>query len=83
VKTGEVRLDLAAAHKHKADVVRRQAKGIEFLMKKNNITVVQGHGPAEGPGMVEAAARDGGVRRLATKNVRPGHRLGPEAASRG
>jgi len=69
VKTGEVRLDLAAAHKHKADVVRRQAKGIEFLMKKNNITVVQGHGRLKGPGMVEAAARDGGVRRLATKNV--------------
>ena len=31
VKTGEVTLDLAGVHKHKTDVVRRLAKGIEYL----------------------------------------------------
>jgi len=69
VNTGEVRLDLAAAHKHKSDVVRRDAKGIEFLMKKNNISVFQGHGRLKGPGAVEVASRDGARQLLATKNI--------------
>jgi len=69
VKTGDVSLDLAAVHKHKADVVRRDAKGIEFLMKKNGITVYQGHGRLKGPGAVEVAPRDGARRLLPSKNV--------------
>jgi len=69
VKTGEVKLDLAAVHKHKTDVVRRQAKGVEFLMKKNGIAVFQGHGRLKGPGKVEVAARDGSKQLLGTKHV--------------
>ena len=69
VKTGEVRLDLAAVHKHKSDVVRRDAKGIEFLMKKNGITVYQGHGRLKGPGSVEVASRDGARQLLPSRNV--------------
>jgi len=69
VKTGEVRLDLAAVHKHKTDVVRRDAKGIEFLMKKNGITVYQGHGRLKGSGAVEVATRDGARQLLPSKNV--------------
>ena len=69
VKTGEVRLDLAAVHKHKSDVVRRDAKGIEFLMKKNGITVYQGHGRLKGSGAVEVATRDGARQLLPSKNV--------------
>ena len=69
VKTGEVRLDLAAVHKHKTDVVRRDAKGIEFLMKKNGITVYQGHGRLKGPGSVEVASRDGARQLLPSRNV--------------
>jgi len=69
VKTGDVSLDLAAVHKHKADVVRRDAKGIDFLMKKNGITVYQGHGRLKGPGAVEVAPRDGARRLLPSKNV--------------
>jgi len=69
VKTGDVKLDLAAVHKHKTDVIRRQAKGVEFLMKKNGIAVYQGHGRLKGPGKVEVAGRDGSKQVLATKNV--------------
>ena len=69
VKTGEVRLDLAAVHKHKSDVVRRDAKGIEFLMKKNGITVYQGHGRLKGSGAVEVATRDSARQLLPSKNV--------------
>jgi len=79
VKTGGgVTLDLQAVHKHKADVVRRGAKGVEFLMKKNNVTVVQGHGRVKpggtasgpgGPGRVEITGGPGGARTLTTKAV--------------
>jgi dihydrolipoamide dehydrogenase len=69
VTTGEVRLDLAGAHKHKSDVVRRLAKGIEYLMKKNAITVFQGHGRLKGPGMVEVSGGQGGARSISTRHV--------------
>jgi dihydrolipoamide dehydrogenase len=69
VKTGDVRLDLEAAHKHKSDVVRRQARGVEYLMKKNGITVLAGHGRLKGAGRVEVAAKDGGKQIVATRNV--------------
>ncbi len=69
VKTGDVKLDLAAVHKHKTDVVRRQAKGVEFLMKKNGIAVFQGHGRLKWPGKIEVAARDGSKQLLGTKHV--------------
>jgi dihydrolipoamide dehydrogenase len=68
VKTADVKLDLGGAHKHKTDVVRRMAKGIEFLMKKNAITVVAGHGRLKGPGRVEVTG-PGGARQLATRRV--------------
>src|SRR5947208_622770 len=69
VRTGDVKLDLEAAHKHKSDVVRRQARGLEYLMKKNGITVLAGHGRLKGPGRVEVAAKDGSKQTVGTKNV--------------
>ncbi len=69
VRTGEVTLDLSGAHKHKSEVVRRQAKGIEYLMKKNKIAVLHGHGRLKGPGRVEIAARDGQAQAISTRNV--------------
>jgi dihydrolipoamide dehydrogenase len=68
VKTADVTLDLAGAHKHKTDVVRRMAKGVEFLMKKNTITVVPGHGRLQGPGKVAVTA-PGATRLLTTRQV--------------
>ncbi len=69
VRTGEVKLDLEAAHKHKSDVVRRQARGLDYLMKKNGITVLPGHGRLKGAGRVEVAAKDGSKQGVATRNV--------------
>jgi dihydrolipoamide dehydrogenase len=73
VTTGKVALDLAAVHKFRTDVVRRQARGVEYLMKKNNITVVQGHGRLKGPGRVEvtpaSGAASGATPVVAAKNV--------------
>jgi len=37
-----LQVDYAAAHKRSRDVSGRMVKGVEFLMKKNNITVFKG-----------------------------------------
>ena len=69
VKTGDVKLDLPGVHKHKSDVVRRMAAGIDHLMKKNGITVVRGHGRLKGPGKVEVKGASGPPQVLPSKHV--------------
>ena len=46
VVCGEVALDLKAAHDHKRRVVTKNAKGVEFLFKKNKVTLGAGDRPA-------------------------------------
>jgi dihydrolipoamide dehydrogenase len=69
VTTGKVALDLAAVHKYRTDVVRRQARGVEYLIKKNNITVLTGHGRLMGPGRVVVAATPGTHVMVQSKHV--------------
>jgi dihydrolipoamide dehydrogenase len=69
VKTGDIALDLPAMHKYRTDVIRRQAKGVEYLMKKNNITVLAGHGRLKGKGLVEVKPDTGAAQTIVTKNV--------------
>ena len=69
VRTGEVQLDLAGVHKHKAATVRRLAKGIEFLMKKNAITVLHGHGRLKGPGQVEVVTQQDSRQTVSSRNI--------------
>src|SRR6266704_3498570 len=69
IAMNDVRLDLPAAHKHKADVVRRSARGVEYLMKKNGVTVLQGHGRLRGAGKVEVTPAQGAPQVVTTRNV--------------
>jgi len=69
VTTGKVGLDLAAVHKFRLDVIRRQARGVDYLMKKNNITVLQGHGRLKGPGRVEVTPASGPAIAVTAKHV--------------
>ncbi|MFZ5785072.1 MAG: FAD-dependent oxidoreductase, partial [Acidobacteriota bacterium] len=57
----EVTLDLAAAHAHKDRVVTKNAKGVEFLFRKNKVAWVQGTGKLLGRGLVEVTRPDGSV----------------------
>jgi dihydrolipoamide dehydrogenase len=50
---GTPQLDWAAVQKRKNAIVTKHTKGLEFLMKKNKVTVISGYGKLTGP------ARDG------------------------
>lgn len=62
-------VDLAAVHRYKNKVVTKNAKGVEFLFKKNKVEWVPGRGRLAGTGKVEVTGADGAKRMLATRNV--------------
>ncbi|MGH9851409.1 MAG: dihydrolipoyl dehydrogenase [Blastocatellia bacterium] len=63
----KLHFDKVMARKNK--VVTKLAKGVEFLMKKNKITVFKGTGKFEGKGRVTVRDAGGIVREVPTKNV--------------
>jgi dihydrolipoamide dehydrogenase len=69
VASREVRLDMAAAMKHKEKVVRQSTNGISYLMKKNRVDVASGFGRLAGPGRVAVAGPDGTETTYSAKNV--------------
>src|SRR5215831_6489126 len=69
VATREVRLDMAAAMKHKEKVVRQSTNGVSFLMKKNRVDLAAGFGRITAPGKVAVAGADGAETVFSGKNV--------------
>jgi dihydrolipoamide dehydrogenase len=64
IKVGPGELDLAAVHRYKDKTVTVNAKGVEFLFKKNGVTLVAGRGKLAGRGRVEVAPPGGGEPRM-------------------
>ena len=63
-------INWAAAMKHKSKVVTAGANGIDYLMKKNKVQVLKGHGRIVGKGKVEVTLTEGGAKQtLETKNI--------------
>ena len=58
ISVGEVRIDYAAAVKRSRGVADRMAKGVEFLFRKNKITLVPGRGVLKAPTTVEVRRGD-------------------------
>ena len=55
-----VSLDYAALAKRRDAVVEKHVKGVEFLMKKNNVTVLRGQGTLTGPTSVRVSGGESG-----------------------
>ncbi len=68
VESPDPRLDVLKAQAYKRGVVDKNSKGIEFLMKKNQVEVVQGLGRLAGPNSVEIET-GGKKRSLSAKHV--------------
>lgn len=69
VNVGEVEVDLKAVLKRKSKVVRQNAGGVAFLLKKNKVTTFTGFGRIAAPGRVEVTAEDGSTQVLTARNV--------------
>jgi dihydrolipoyl dehydrogenase len=52
-------VDVPAMHKYKDKVVLSNAKGVEYLFKKNKVTLIRGRGTLLGGGKVQVEAEDG------------------------
>lgn len=69
VQASEIQLAFADVQKRKDKVVLKNSKGIEYLMKKNKVTVIKGTGRLALPGKVEVATSDGKKETIQTKNI--------------
>jgi dihydrolipoyl dehydrogenase len=69
VQASEIQLAFADVQKRKEKVVLKNSKGIEYLMKKNKITVFPGAGKLSLPGKVEVTGADGQKQTIQTKNI--------------
>ena len=64
------KINWPAAMKHKEKIVTGGVNGIDYLMKKNKVQVVRGHGRIVGKGKVEVTLNEGGGKQiLETKNI--------------
>lgn len=69
ITTSGVELDFGGVQKFRAKTVDTNSKGVSFLMRKNKIDVLAGHGRIAGRGKVTVTAADGTVTEYGAKNV--------------
>ena len=69
VSVSAPKLDLPAMMNFKQQGIDGNVKGVEFLMKKNKIDVIQGKGKILGAGKVEVSGGDGKTQIVESKNI--------------
>ena len=69
VQATGIQLAFADVQKRKNRVVLKNTKGIEYLMKKNKVTVFKGTGKLALPGKVEVTGADGAKQTIKTKGI--------------
>ncbi len=69
VMLSSVKLDLAKMLSRKEKIVGDLTKGIEFLMKKNKITWIQGRGQLKSATDIEVTAEDGSKQTVTARNI--------------
>src|SRR5206468_7737074 len=69
-KTGEFEADFSKIQDRKNDVVDKNSKGVEFLMRKNKVTVIKGYGTIINPTKIAVkGSGDGASMEVDTKNI--------------
>ncbi|MEL6751838.1 MAG: dihydrolipoyl dehydrogenase [Pseudomonadota bacterium] len=68
IEVGKPKLDLKKMMAHKDAVVKSNVDGVDYLMKKNKITVFHGTGKVAGAGKVTVSG-DNGEQTVETKNI--------------
>ena len=69
IELSSLRVNLEQMIKRKSEVVKQTCDGINFLMKKNKITVYHGHGSFIESNKVEVLLQDGKKEIITTKNT--------------
>ena len=69
VHTENVRVEMAGVNKYKDKVVAKNAKGVEFLFRKNKVERLHGHGRLMGPGKVSVTGGKDGEKVIEAKHV--------------
>ena len=69
VRASAVSIDMGLANKYKDRVVAKNAKGVEFLFRKNKVERVHGHGRFAGPGKISVSGGKDGDKLIEAKHV--------------
>jgi len=69
IKCKEFSFDWGAIQDRKNKIVLKNAKGVEFLLKKNKVETIQAYGSLAGPGRVSIGNAKGETREISAKNI--------------
>lgn len=69
IEVGKVKVNMPQMIKRKDEVIEQTVGGIQFLMKKNKITVHHGHGTIKTPTSIEIAKEDGTKETIETGKI--------------
>lgn len=69
VKVSDATLDVPGLHKYKDKVVKKNAAGVEYLLKKNKVTPYRGHGSLVDGNTVEIKPESGATQTIKTNNI--------------
>jgi dihydrolipoamide dehydrogenase len=67
-KTGEIEIDFTKIQARKSDIVDKNAKGVDFLFRKNKVNVFRGSGTLLSPTKI-AVKGDGAATEIEAKNI--------------
>src|SRR2546426_3814641 len=67
-KTGEIEIDFGKIQARKSDIVDKNAKGVDFLFRKNKVNVFKGTGTVLSPNKI-AVKGDGASAEVEAKNI--------------